>query len=182
MRAGRRGCDPRSQILYDTGSERVPMLIRSTVMTVMLSATACVPIVWDKPGATQAEVSADNYTCKAQARALSPGGSYAQGRIGFVVVATLVSALATEADRNSLYGDCMTAHGYTPRQAYAAAAQSRAPVAPAPIVPTSEGTLQQSASSSASAADVPHGPGRVVLFPVTIYNPYYPPSVFVDLQ
>ena len=24
--------------------------------------------------------------------------------------------------------------------------------------------------------------GRVVLFPVTIYNPYYPPSVFVDLQ
>jgi hypothetical protein len=156
----------------------VPTLIRSTVMTVVLSAAACAPIVWDKPGATQAEFSADNYTCEAQARALSPGGSYAQGRIGFVVAATLVSALATEADRNSLYGDCMTAHGYTPRQAYATA-QSPVSVAPAPA---SGGTPQQSASSSASAADVPHGPGRVVLFPVTIYNPYYPPSVFVDLQ
>jgi hypothetical protein len=161
----------------------VPILIRSTVMTVVLSAAACAPIVWDKPGATQAELNADNYTCEAQARALSPGGSYAQGRIGFVVAATLVSALATEADRNLLYGDCMTAHGYTPRQAYVAAAQSTVPVAPAAIVPASEGrTLQQSASSSASAADVPHGPGRVVLFPVTIYNPYYPPSVFVNVQ
>jgi hypothetical protein len=160
----------------------VPILIRSTVMTVVLSAAAaCAPVVWDKPGATQAEFSADNYTCEAQARALSPGGSYAQGRIGFVVAATLVSALATEADRNALYDDCMTAHGYTPRQAYAAA-QSPVSVAPAPTAPASGGTPQQIASSSASAADVPHGPGRVVLFPVTIYNPYHPPSVFVDLQ
>jgi hypothetical protein len=161
----------------------VPILIRSTVMTVVLSAAACAPVVWDKPGATQAEFSADKYTCEAQARALSPGGSYAQGRIGFIVAATLVSALATEADRSSLYGDCMTAHGYTPRQASAATAQSPVPVAPTAIVQASEGrTLQQSASSSASAADVPHGPGRIVLFPVTVYNPYYPPSVFVDLQ
>jgi hypothetical protein len=28
----------------------------------------------------------------------------------------------------------------------------------------------------------PDGPGRVVLFPVTVYNPYHPPSVFVDVQ
>ncbi len=159
----------------------MPILIRSTVLTVVLSAAACAPIVWDKPGATQAEFSADNYTCEAQARALSPGGSYAQGRIGFVVAATLVSALATAADQNALYRDCMSAHGYMPRQAYAAA-QLPVSAGPPPLAPTPAGAPQKSASSSASATDVPHGPGRVVLFPVTIYNPYYPPSVFVDVQ
>ncbi len=32
-----------------------------------------------------------------------------------------------------------------------------------------------------SSAD-PSRPGRVVLFPVTVYNPYYPPSVYVNFQ
>jgi hypothetical protein len=38
------------------------------------------------------------------------------------------------------------------------------------------------AASSMPTATGLLGPSRVVLFPVTIYNPYYPPSVFVDVQ
>jgi len=160
----------------------VPILIRSAVVIIVLSAAACAPIVWDKPGATQAEFSTDNYTCEAQARALSPGGSYAQGRIGFVVAATLVSAFATAADRNALYGDCMTAHGYAPHQAYVMATQPPVSAELLPTAPTPAGAPQRNDSSPASPANVPQSPGRVVLFPVMVYNPYYPPSVFVDVR
>jgi hypothetical protein len=54
----------------------------------------------------------------------------------------------------------------------AAYAQPRA--AAAPLAPSPPGAAQMLGTDSKE--------GRVVLFPVTIYNPYYPPSVFVDLQ
>jgi hypothetical protein len=152
-----------------------------------LSLTACAPISWDKPGATQAEFNADNYACNAQARALSPGGGYAEGSVGFVVAATLVSAVATAADRASIYHDCMTAHGYTPHQAVATAAL---PSPPTGATPAASLPVTRMASTSAPLAPIPlYVPpptalpvGRVVLFPVTIYNPYYPPSTYVDVQ
>jgi hypothetical protein len=54
----------------------------------------------------------------------------------------------------------------------AAYTQPRAAAAPlAPPVPGAAPSLRADSKK-----------GRVVLFPVTIYNPYYPPSVFVDLQ
>ena len=53
----------------------------------------------------------------------------------------------------------------------AAYTQSRAPTAVSPVP----------AVAPISSAG-PDGPGRVVLFPVTVYNPYHPPSAFVDVQ
>lgn len=190
------------------------ILICSTVAALALSIAACAPIVWDKPGATQAEFNADNYDCKAQARTLSPGGGYAQGSVGFVVAATLISAVATAADRSGIYNDCMKAHGYMARQAEPPASpiqvatsppqkaeaeppaspirvatsppqEAEAPVARAGVAApasTSAGGPQPGASQPRAAVPSPQGPGRVMLFPVTVYNPYYPSSVFVDVQ
>jgi hypothetical protein len=42
--------------------------------------------------------------------------------------------------------------------------------------------LARSAPGAAPMLRADSKEGRVVLFPVTIYNPYYPPSVFMDLQ
>jgi len=102
------------------------------------------------------------------------------------VAATLVSAFATAADRQAVYSDCMTAHGYTSHQTSAAAAQPPAPVSSPLAAPAPASLPQQAASPSGSmpsavptAAVGPEGPGRVELFPVTVYNPYYPPSVSV---
>ena len=158
------------------------ILNRCFVLAIALSIAACAPLVWEKPGTTQAEVNADKYACEAQARALNPGGSYAQGSVGFVVAATLVSAVTTAADRSALFEDCMTARGYAAHQADADA------VAPSPeaagtsllAARTPAGALQQAASQDPAPTGV-EGPGRVVLFPVTIYNPYYP-SAFVNVQ
>jgi hypothetical protein len=55
-----------------------------------------------------------------------------------------------------------------------AAAYTRPRAAAAPPAPSVPGTAPLLGTDSEE--------GRVVLFPVTIYNPYHPPSVFVDLQ
>ncbi len=61
-----------------------------------------------------------------------------------------------------------------PRAIAAAYTQPRT-VAAAPVVPRVAG--------AAPMLEIgPKDPGRVVLFPVTIYNPYYPPGVFVDVR
>ncbi len=55
-----------------------------------------------------------------------------------------------------------------------AAAYTQPRAAAAPLAPSVPGAAPMLRADSKK--------GRVVLFPVTIYNPYYPPSVFVDLQ
>ena len=59
-----------------------------------------------------------------------------------------------------------------PPASAAAYTQPRAPAAPLP--PSALGAAPMLGTDSKE--------GRVVLFPVTIYNPYHPPSAFVDLQ
>jgi hypothetical protein len=177
-------CDEASAFVeqFADARRRGPMgiLSRCFVLAIPLSIAACALPVWEKPGTTRAEVNADKYACEAQARALNPGGSYAQGSVGFVVAATLVSAVATAADRSALIGDCMTARGYAAHQAGAAAPPPEAAGTSLPAARTPAGTLQLAATQNPATTAV-EGPGRVVLFPVTIYNPYYP-SAFVNVQ
>ena len=72
--------------------------------------------------------------------------------------------------------------------------------APAPVAPTEAATVPLSAPAGTATAPSPPAaqtsmaspqpavppaalpPGRLVLFPVTVYHPYYPPSTYVDVQ
>ena len=72
---------------------------------VFVAAPLCgcyAPMIWDKPGATQAEYNLDAYNCERDARAsvLSFGGG-----------------LAGANDAREFFKRCMIAHGYTLRQA-----------------------------------------------------------------
>ncbi len=51
----------------------------------------------------------------------------------------------------------------------------------APVAQTAMAAPQPAAPPSAAPPD-PVPPGRTVLFPVTIYHPYYPSSTYVNVQ
>src|SRR5437763_155371 len=94
----------------------------------------CAPMMV-KPGVSQVEANSDSFGCKMVARAAAPGGSYAEGKIGFVIAVTAISALATAAERSSVYTDRMAARGYVPATNAAYGAASPPPAA-APVALT----------------------------------------------
>jgi hypothetical protein len=101
--------------------------------------------------------------------------------------------LETLAEQNRCGALVMTAQGSAHRTASAQASPpSPSNAVSPPRVPAAMGAPQAATAqvvrppepiaSQPSAATGAQGPGRVVLFPVTIYNPYYPPGVFVDVR
>jgi Flp pilus assembly protein CpaB len=78
-----------------------------------LALGGCAPMVFDKPGATQADFSEDSAKCRLVARGMNPGGFYAQGSASFVAGAAVGNAIGTAANQRATYKDCMMAAGYT---------------------------------------------------------------------
>jgi hypothetical protein len=105
---------------------RAALVVLLSTTAVVAALVGCVPTIWDKPGATQAEFNVDNARCRLLARGMSPGDFYAQGTPQFVAGASVGNAISTAAAQTANYKDCMMVLGYTPR------GQGTAPEGPAP--------------------------------------------------
>jgi hypothetical protein len=79
----------------------------------ILLLTGCAPVIWDKPGITQAQFAQEDARCRLVARGMNPGGFYAQGSASFVAGAAVGNAIGTAVATNATYRDCMVASGYT---------------------------------------------------------------------
>jgi hypothetical protein len=83
------------------------------IIGLALALGACAPIVWDKPGGTQAQFNVDNARCRMVARGLNPGGFIAAGSTEFIAGAALGNAIGTAANQRATYRDCMETQSYT---------------------------------------------------------------------
>lgn len=162
----------------------------------LAALSACAPTVWVKPGATSAEFSMDNARCRLVAEGANPDfgsptiytGSL-KGDLAANVGAGLLHGLAQGVAVSHTHDLCMEANGYIavapgavqpkapPMQA--AYVAPRAPDAPVTYRPPPTGSpvadnMSGSQLPVASAGPAPSQGGRVVLFPVTINNPYHP--------
>lgn len=90
------------------------------MVTLGLAAAGCAPMVWDRPGSTQADFNRDSYTCERDAR---QSGYYGGGLTGAV-------------NMQGFFQRCMVAQGYTLRTS--ASGPSTSAASP------SEGSLPQS--------------------------------------
>lgn len=79
-----------------------------------LTIAGCAPVIWDKPGVTQAQFNQENAQCRMVARGMNPGTFYAEGKPAFVAGAALGNAIGTAINTAATYRDCMMATGYTP--------------------------------------------------------------------
>jgi hypothetical protein len=85
------------------------------IAAAVLALGACAPIVWDKPGATQAQFNQENAKCRLVARGMNSGDFYAEGKPAFVAGAAIGNAVGTAIGTAATYRDCMMAIGYTPQ-------------------------------------------------------------------
>ena len=69
------------------------------MVTLAVMAAGCAPIMWERPGTTQAEFDRDNYACERDAR---QSGYYGGGLTGAI-------------NMQGFFQRCMTAQGYTLR-------------------------------------------------------------------
>jgi hypothetical protein len=69
-------------------------------LVLCLMVAGCGPMIWDKPGGTQADYNRDNYECERDAR---QSGYYGGG-------------LAGALNMREFFKKCMVAHGYILRQ------------------------------------------------------------------
>jgi hypothetical protein len=86
-----------------------------TLIGAVLALGACAPIVWDKPGATQAQFNQENAKCRLVARGMNSGDFYAEGKPAFVAGAAIGNAVGTAISTAATYRDCMMATGNTPQ-------------------------------------------------------------------
>ena len=69
-------------------------------LLIMTALTACSRTVWDKPGASQADFSADSYSCEKDTR---QSGYFGGGIVGAL-------------NMQDFFDRCMYAHGYTKQE------------------------------------------------------------------
>ena len=69
------------------------------LLTAILLSGCAQPMIWDKPGGTQAEFNQDNYSCERDTR---QSGYYGSGLVGAL-------------NMREFFKHCMIAHGYTLR-------------------------------------------------------------------
>jgi hypothetical protein len=100
---------------------RIPTI---TAAIACLALAGCAPIIWDKPGITQAGFDQDNARCRLIARGMNPGAFYAQGTPQFVAGAAAGNAVATAVNQRETYRDCMVLQGYTERGSATVAADT----------------------------------------------------------
>ena len=136
--------------------------------------SGCAPTVWVKPGATEADFNVDRARCQLMAEGENPNAGVpyiSTGKVGTDVAANLgaalVSGIAQGAAIDHTFDLCMQHNGYLaqapgtsvsppPTTSYATAANPSPGPPPPPVIAASQPV------------------GRVVLFPVMIYNEYYP--------
>lgn len=136
--------------------------------------SGCAPTVWLKPGATEADFNVDRVRCQLLAEGENPNAGVpyiSTGKVGTDVAANLgvalVSGIAQGAAIDHTFDLCMQANGYV--------AQAPGTAAAAPPPPTYGVASNPSpAPSPPPVIAAPQSVGRVVLFPVMIYNEYYP--------
>lgn len=73
--------------------------MRWVILTVGMVTAGCAPMMWDRPGATQADFNRDSYACERDSR---QSGYYGNGLTGAV-------------NMQGFFGRCMQAQGYTLR-------------------------------------------------------------------
>jgi hypothetical protein len=86
-------------------------VIKATAAAVLLVSGCAPQMVWDKPGATQADYNRDSYACEKDMR---QSGYYGSGLVGAL-------------NAQSFFNECMTAAGYTRRPATAPTAYQPGP-------------------------------------------------------
>ena len=79
----------------------------------VMALAACAPIMWGRPGLTQADFNQDNARCRLVARAMNSGDFSASGSRQLVAGAGLGYVIATAISTRADYKDCMEAAGYT---------------------------------------------------------------------
>lgn len=138
--------------------------------------TSCAPTVWLKPGATEADYNVDRARCQLMAEGENPNSGLpyiSTGKVGTDVAANLgaavLSGIAQGAAIDHTFDLCMQANGYIEQA-------SDTTAAPTPVTATTYAAaptpLPPPPSPPVIAA--PQPVGRVVLFPVMIYNEYHP--------
>lgn len=78
-------------------------MLKLIYVLVLMSMSACTPMIWDKDGATQMDFNKDDYACRKDAIAYG-GAAY----VGYGVVQRRPDV--------GLYRTCMQASGYTQRR------------------------------------------------------------------
>jgi hypothetical protein len=78
-----------------------------------LAVAGCGPVIWDKPGVSQAEFSQEDAQCRLVARGMNSGEFYAEGSQSFVAGAAVGNAVGTAVATRATYKDCMMAKGYS---------------------------------------------------------------------
>jgi hypothetical protein len=108
--------------------------------------SGCAPMVWDKPGATQADYNTDSYDCEKDAR---QSGYFGTGIIGGL-------------NMRDFFKRCMAAHGYTLRGSSAPAAGGDTAGGPpsscgwqSPCVPPAPSVAPAAASAPSPPAPLP---------------------------
>jgi hypothetical protein len=161
----------------------------TVVMILALSLGGCVSHTWVPGPDVHATFEEQSAQCSMIAR---HGGSgfAASGSPGYVAGVAIGNAIGNAVQANADFNDCMAANGWQIADQPPVAASVAAPVAlTAPMAPVAAPTpLMPPAASggppapAALTASLPPPPviaaaqpqGRVVLFPVTIFNEYYP--------
>lgn len=146
----------------------------------------CAPTVWVRPDTTPEQFSMDRAHCQLMAEGTNPDlgaptvntGSFKRdlaANVGLGLVHGLAQGMAV----NHTFELCMQANGYSsggPADVQVAGPPPQVAHSPPPT-PAANAT----AIGAIAAAPLPAREGRVVLFPVTIYNEYRPHWT-VDVQ
>jgi hypothetical protein len=73
--------------------------------------------VWDKDSATQADYNRDSFACKQTARTTAPSGYVMAPGVASLLVLSAIEGQNTHNAQQQIYNECMSAAGYTPREA-----------------------------------------------------------------
>jgi hypothetical protein len=135
----------RSSILPENGRKSMKNL--ALAITFAAALGGCAPVVWDKPGVTPAQFSAENAQCQLMAEGVTPPTEAADFQTGSWkrdaaadVGADLAAGIARGISVNHAYTLCMQAKGYVEHTTAAAAGPASAPAdaSQAQVTPTSE--------------------------------------------
>lgn len=133
--------------------------------------SGCAPTVWLKPGATEADFNTDRARCRliAEGENPNPGVPYiSTGKVGTDIAANLGAAvlggIAQGAAVDHTFDLCMQANGYV----------AQAPGTTAAPISLAYAEAPNPSPPPPAVIAAPQPVGRVVLFPVTIYNEYHP--------
>jgi hypothetical protein len=81
--------------------------------------------VWHKDATTEADFNHDSFDCKQTARTTAPSGYVMAPGIASLLVLSAIEGQNTHNAQQQIYNECMSAAGYTPREAVQTSAASQ---------------------------------------------------------